>query len=119
MNFISGLLQILFFVTVTTKCFTSAMICNKLLIDSGATGNTGVSKEIMENGRYEIRLSTSRNSSEVQSLIAKLDGARDIQYKSKRFTAILQPKDLKKVAIATCITDDDSVTVKTVVDSNS
>ena len=98
MNFISRLLLLLLLVTTSTKFLTSAMVCDKL-IDTGPTGNTGASKEILETGRYEVRtIATARtNSTEVQSLIAELDGASDIQYSVAGFTAILQPKDLKKV----------------------
>lgn len=72
------------------------MVCDKL-IDNGATGNTESSKEILETGRYEVRTTPRTNSTEVQGLIAELDGASDIQYSVSLFTAILQPKDLKKV----------------------
>ena len=100
MNFCFGLLQILLLVTVTTKFFTLAMTCDKL-IDSGSIGNTGAPTEIIETGRYEVRTFARTNSTEVRSLIAELDGASDIQYKVAWFTAILQPKDLKKVQLYT------------------
>jgi len=74
------------------------MICDKLLIDSGPIGNINrATKEIMETGRYEVRTTVRTNSTQVKSLIAELDGASDIQYGILWFTAILQPKDLKKV----------------------
>lgn len=97
MNFV--LLQILFLVTVTTKFLTVAMTCDKL-IDSSPVGNIGMigaPKEIMETGRYEVRTFARTNSAEVRNLIAELNGASDIQYTVAWFTAILQPKDLKKV----------------------
>ena len=98
MNFSFGLLQILFLATVTTKFLTVAMTCDKL-IDSGSIGNIGAPIEVMETGRYEVRTFARTNSAEVRSLVAELDGASDIQYKVAWFTAILQPKDLKKVTI--------------------
>ena len=86
--------------TVTTKFLTVAVTCDKLIVDSGPVGNIGLigaSNEIMEMGRYEVRTFARTNSAEVQNLIAELNGARDIQYTVAWFTAILQPKDLKKV----------------------
>ena len=97
MNFMFGLLQILFLVTVNTKFLTVAMSCDKL-IQTGSIGNTGAPEEIMETGRYEVRTFARTNSNEVRDLIAELDGASGIQYRIAYFTAILQPKDLKKVA---------------------
>lgn len=101
MNSISGILQVALLIAISTKFLASAMICSKL-IESNSTGNTstGASKEIMEMGRYEVRTTARTNSAEVRSLIAELDGANDIQYNVAWFTAILQPKDLKKVASA-------------------
>ena len=99
MNFVFVLLQILFLVTVTTKILTVAeltRICDKR-IDSGPVGNTGLIGEPMETGRYKVKTFARTNSDEVRSLIAKLNGASDVQYTVASFTAILQPKDLKKV----------------------
>ena len=97
MNSISGILQVALLIAISTKFLASAMICSKL-IESDPIGNTGASKEIMEMGRYEVRTTARTNSAEVRSLIAELDGASDIQYNVAWFTAVLQPKDLKKVA---------------------
>ena len=96
---ISRLLQTFLLVMISTKFLASAMVCDKL-INTGAAGNAGISNEILETGRYEVRTTARTNSTEVQSLIDELDGASDIQYSIAWFTAILQPKDLKKVSIA-------------------
>ena len=94
---ISRLLQTFLLVMISTKFLASAMVCDKL-INTGAAGNAGTSNEILETGRYEVRTTARTNSTEVQNLIAELDGASDIQYSIAWFTAILQPKDLKKVS---------------------
>ena len=101
MKFILLLLQIVFLVMVTTKCFTVALTCDKLIIRSHVFGNIGLKahKEVMEAGRYEVRTIGRATSAEVRSLIAGLTGASDVRYTVAWpwFTAILQPKDLKKV----------------------
>jgi len=83
-------------VVATTAMVTSAMTCEKLVDESGSSGNTGAA-EIMDTGRYMINTTGNTRSQQVQSLIDRLNGARDIQYMKNSFTAILEPKDLKKV----------------------
>ena len=51
----------------------------------------------MEMGQYRVKTSQRTDSEPVKDLISKLHGATNIQYKHKSFTAVLQPKDLKKV----------------------
>ena len=88
------LLKVLF-VAVTTVMVTSAMMCDKLIDESGSVRNTGA--EIMDTGRYMVNTTVNTKSQQVQSLIEILDGARDIQYTERSFTATLEPKDIKKV----------------------
>ena len=89
-------LQKILLVVVTTVMVTSAMTCEKLVDESDSIGNTGF-VEIMDTGRYMVNTTGNTRSQQVQSLIEMLDGASDIQYKEKSFTAKLLPKDLKKV----------------------
>jgi len=97
MNFSSRLLLQFLLLLLTAKIFTSAVTCKKLVLSNGSTGNVGASRDIMETGRYTVRTSQRIDSQNVQDLVDKLDGARDISYQMMRFTAILEPKDLKKV----------------------
>jgi len=74
---------------------TSAMKCNKMILERATIGETGMTNDIMEKGRYLVR---TVDKFEPEQLILKLNGASDIKTKSRRsFTAILQPSDLKKV----------------------
>ena len=97
MNFSSRLLLQFLLLLLTAAIFTSAEICKKLILSNGSTGNVGASMDIMETGRYTVRTSQRTDSQVVQDLVDELDGARDISYQLMRFTAILEPKDLKKV----------------------
>jgi len=97
MNFSSRLLLQFLLLLLTATIFTSAEICKKLILSNGSTGNVGASMDIMETGRYTVRTSQRTDSQVVQDLVDELDGARDISYQLMRFTAILEPKDLKKV----------------------
>ena len=78
-------LQLLLLLVANTAVYTAAMTCK----------NDGV----MEMGHYFVRTTHSTDSVEVRNLISTLDGANNIQYKCKSFTAFLQPRDLKKVVI--------------------
>jgi len=77
------------------------MTCEKLIMDVTTTGETGVPNDVMEMGQYKVRTTKKRNTNEIQKLIASLNGARRIRGKlaSRRFSAILQPTDLKKVQL--------------------
>ncbi|XP_065911323.1 uncharacterized protein [Dysidea avara] len=97
MNFSSRLLQQFLLLLLTATIFTSAMACKKLILNNGPTGNVEASKDIMETGRYTVRTRQRTNSQPVQALLHKLDGARDINYHSMWFTAVLEPRDLKKL----------------------
>ena len=81
----------------TTAVLTAAMTCKNIIWDTSSKGNTGASTDILQTGQYMVRTTMRTDSSEVQDLISKLNGASDIQYKRHSFTAILRPKDLKKV----------------------
>ena len=81
----------------TTAVLTAAMTCKNIIWDTSSNGNTGASTDILQTGQYMVRTTMRTDSSEVQDLISKLNGASDIQYKRHSFTAILRPKDLKKV----------------------
>jgi len=82
-------LQKIFLVAVATIMVTSAMTCEKLVEDNEAV--------IMDTGRYMINTTGNTRSQQVQELVDMLYGARDIQYREESFTAVLEPKDLKKV----------------------
>jgi len=88
-------LQKIFLIAVTTIMVTSGMTCEKLVDDNDLVGNTGA--VIMDTGRYMINTTGNTRSQQVQELVEKLYGARDIQYMEESFTAVLEPKDLKKV----------------------
>jgi len=89
-------LQKIFLVAVATIMVTSAMTCEKLVEDNiDSVGNTEA--VIMDTGRYMINTTGNTRSQQVQELVEKLYGARDIQYREESFTAVLEPKDLKKV----------------------
>ena len=95
MNFSVQLLLLV----ATTAVYTAAMTCNKMIWDESSNDNTksSTANDIMEMGQYVIRTIRRTDSAELQDLISTLDGASDIQYKHNSFTAVLQPKDLKKV----------------------
>ena len=78
----------------TTAVLTAAMTCKNIIWDTSSNGNTGATTDILETGQYMVKTTMRTDSAEVQDLISR---ASDIQYKQHSFTAILQPKDLKKV----------------------
>ena len=89
-------LHILLLVVTTTADYTAAMTCDKMIWEKSSNENTRTANDILEMGQYTIRTTRRTDSAEVQDLISTLDGASDIQYKHNSFTAILQPKDLKR-----------------------
>ena len=93
MNFSVQLLLLV----ATTAVYTAAMTCNKMIWDDSSNDNKRATNDIMEMGQYVVRTIRRTDSAELQDLISTLDGASDIQYKHNSFTAVLQPKDLKKV----------------------
>ena len=96
MNFTLQLLLL----AATTAVFTAAMTCQKMIQDKNpSNGNVGITDDIMEMGQYVVRTNVRTDSVELQTLISTLDGASDIRYKHKSFTAVLQPRDLKKVIV--------------------
>jgi len=100
MKFNSRLLLQFLLLLLTATVFTSAVTCKKLILSDGPTGNVGASRDdIMETGRYTVRTTQKTDSRSVKDLLNELDGARDIEYHLMWFTAILEPKDLKKVAM--------------------
>ncbi|XP_065895289.1 uncharacterized protein [Dysidea avara] len=88
-------LQKILLVMVATAMVTSAIICDKLIDDNASLGNTR--DKIMDAGRYMVNTTGSTKSQQVQLLIDRLNGARDIRYTDDSFTAVLEPKDLKKL----------------------
>ena len=85
----------LLLLTATAAVLTAAMTCKNMITSSN--GNTGATNDILETGQYRVRTTMRTDSAEVKDLISKLNGASDIQHKRHSFTAILRPKDLKKV----------------------
>lgn len=82
----------------TTAVFTAAINCRKMIRDQeGSIETMKATNDIMEKGQYMVRTIWRTDSAELQELISTLDGASDIHYKQNSFTAVLQPKDLKKV----------------------
>ncbi|XP_065893704.1 uncharacterized protein, partial [Dysidea avara] len=92
------LLQIVL-LAVCSMVLTSALTCDKLILDATTIGEIGVSNDIMEMGRYKVSTTKPRNTNKIQALMATLNGASRIRgkLKSRRFSAILQPTDLKKL----------------------
>ena len=90
-------LHILLLVVTTIAVYTAAMTCDKMIWEKSSNENTRTANDIMEMGQYTVRTTRRTDSAQVQDFISTLDGASDIQYKHNSFTAILQPKDLKKV----------------------
>ena len=86
---------------MTAVVFTASMACDKMILnveDNSATVSSGVANNVvMEMGRYMVRTTQRTDSAPVKDLVSKLRGASNIQYRHKSFTAVLQPKDLKKV----------------------
>ena len=89
-------LQLLLLIS-TTAVLTAAMMCKNVILNTSSNGNTGATADIMETGQYKVKTTVRTDLAEVQDLISKLNGASDIHYKKHSFTAILRPKDLKKV----------------------
>jgi len=83
-------------VIVTVVTITSAMKCDKMVLSSGKLGDDGA-KTILETGQYMITTTLYTRSNKIQSLIERLNGASNIQYLDRSFSAMLVPKDLKKV----------------------
>ena len=83
-------LQVLLLVATATVYTGAIMVCIK---------SAGTTNDIMEMGRYMVKITRRTDSTKLQDLISllTLDEASDIQYKRKSFTAVLQPRDLKKV----------------------
>ena len=81
----------------TTAVLTGAITCKNIISDTSSNANTGATTDILETGQYMVKTTMRTDSAEVQDLMSQLNGASDIQYKQHSFTAILQPKDLKKV----------------------
>ena len=82
---------------VTLAVFTAAMPCNKMILEKSSNENMGATNDVMEMGQYIVRTTRRTDLAEIRELISTLDGASDVQYKRNSFTAVLQPKDLKKV----------------------
>lgn len=85
---------------MTAVAFTASMTCNKMIVsveESSTTVKFGANNDVMEMGQYIVRTTRRTKSASVQDLVSNLHGASDINYKHKSFTAVLQPKDLKKV----------------------
>ncbi|XP_065906335.1 extracellular serine proteinase-like [Dysidea avara] len=89
-------LQKILLVATTMVMITSAMKCDKLILTSDTVGDNGA-KTILETGRYMVTTTLYTRSNKIQSLIERLNGASNIQYSDKSFTATLVPKDLKKL----------------------
>ena len=95
------LLQVLVLIT-TAVVFTASLKCNKMILSAKDNTAAGVNNDaILEKGRYVVRTTLRTNSNPVKDLVSRLRGASDIKYRHKKFAAVLQPRDLKKV-ITTC-----------------
>ena len=93
------LLQVLVLMT-TAVVFTASLKCNKMIVSAKDNSANVVNNDVVvEMGRYVVRTTERTDSDPVKNLVSKLRGASDIKYRHKKFTAILQPRDLKKVII--------------------
>ena len=91
------LLQILV-LAVTAVIFTASMSCDKMISNNSPTANNGATNDVFEMGRYQIRTTRRIRSDLVKDLMSTLHGASEIvQLRGRSFTAVLQPRDLKKV----------------------
>lgn len=91
------LLQILV-LTVTAMVFTASMSCDKMILTKSATANNRATNDVFEMGRYQVRTTRRIASNPVKDLMSTLRGASEIvQLRGRSFTAVLQPRDLKKV----------------------
>ena len=91
-------LQILV-LAVTAVVFTASMTCDKMILSDSAAVNNGATNYVFEMSRYRVRTTRRIASNPVRDLVSTLHGASEIQVKRKSFTAVLQPRDLKKVII--------------------
>ena len=82
---------------LTSAVFTAAMPCNKMILENSSNENMAATNDVMEMGQYIVRTTRRTDSAEIREMISTLDGASDVQYKRNSFTAVLEPKDLKKV----------------------
>lgn len=97
MDYSLKFLQLLLVIAANAVVFTAAMTCDKMIWNKHQTRGTGVTDVVMEMGQYKIRTTKKTRSTKIQDLIKTLDGASNFQNRSKSFTAVLQPSDLKKV----------------------
>ena len=83
--------------TVTAVAFTASMSCDKMILSNSAANN-GATNDVFEMGRYQVRTTRKIASDPVRNLMSTLRGASEIvQLRGRSFTAVLQPRDLKKV----------------------
>ena len=92
----SLLLQALVLV-MTAVAFTASLKCDKMILS--AKENPATNDAVLEMGRYMVRTTQRTHSGLVKDLVSRLHGANDIEYRGKSFTAVLQPRDLKKVIV--------------------
>ena len=68
------------------------------MILSNSAANNGATNYVFEMGRYQVRTTRKIASDPVRDLMSTLRGASEIvQLRGRSFTAVLQPRDLKKV----------------------
>ena len=92
----SLLLQALVLV-MTAVAFTASLKCDKMILSSKE--NLATNDAVLEMGRYMVRTTQRTHSDLVKDLVSRLRGASEIKYRGKTFTAVLQPRDLKKVTV--------------------
>ena len=92
----SPLLQALVLV-MTAVAFTASLKCDKMILSDKE--NPATNDAVLEMGRYMVRTYQRTHSDPVRDLVSRLRGASDIKYRQKSFTAVLQPRDLKKVIV--------------------
>ena len=85
---------------MTTVVFTASLKCDKLIMIAEDGSRTRVTNDVvLEMGRYRVRTTQKTSSDPVKDLVSRLRGASDIKYRGKTLTAVLQPRDLKKVTV--------------------
>lgn len=76
-------------------CSVVALKCDKLhTIDDNPTTKDRVFNE----GVYHVKTKLKPGSAEIQELITSLKGISNVHFSKRSFTAILQPKHIKKVS---------------------
>ena len=79
----------------TLICSVVALKCDKLhSIDDNPT----TEDQVFNEGIYRVKTKLKSDSAKIQELITSLKGISNVNFSKRSFTAILQPKHIKKVS---------------------